>query len=104
MRIVARNVRLKNGELDLITTDGRQIVFVEVKTRIVSGDSSADRGIDPLLNVSTEKSARLHRLSRAYLQIHFGEQHPPYRIDLVAVELNPRSLEYSTLRHLRGEG
>jgi putative endonuclease len=31
--IVARGVRLRGGELDLVAIDGRTIVFVEVKTR-----------------------------------------------------------------------
>ena len=32
-RIVARNVRLRRGEIDLIVRRGRTLVFVEVKTR-----------------------------------------------------------------------
>lgn len=33
MTLVARNFRCRNGEIDLIMTDGSVFVFVEVKTR-----------------------------------------------------------------------
>jgi putative endonuclease len=32
-KIVARGLRLRGGELDLVAVDGRTVVFVEVKTR-----------------------------------------------------------------------
>ena len=86
------------GELDLVTRDGEQIVFVEVKTR------QASSGVDPLVNVGSEKSARLHRLARAYLRAHFGNSPPLYRVDLVAVAVDPFLLSRSHIRHLRGAG
>ena len=33
LRIIARNYRIKSGEIDLIAQNGTYIVFVEVKTR-----------------------------------------------------------------------
>ena len=41
MRLLERNYRVRGGEIDLIMDDGGQIVFVEVKTRVYSGDGSA---------------------------------------------------------------
>jgi Holliday junction resolvase-like predicted endonuclease len=33
LRVVARNFRVKGGELDLVCTDGKTTVFVEVRRR-----------------------------------------------------------------------
>ena len=35
--ILARNWRVRSGELDIVARDGRTLVFVEVKTRRRSG-------------------------------------------------------------------
>lgn len=67
-RIVGRNVRLRNGELDLIALDGRTLVFVEVKTRsqaAVAADPLLGR---PVLAVGARKQARLRRLAAEWIQ------------------------------------
>ena len=33
MRILEHNYRIRGGEIDLIAQDGREVVFIEVKTR-----------------------------------------------------------------------
>jgi putative endonuclease len=62
--VLARNWRCPQGELDIIGTDGRTVVFCEVKTR-----SGVDYGA-PLDAVSPGKIRRLRDLARTWL----GEQ------------------------------
>ena len=78
--LVARNVRRREGEVDLIALDGGALVFVEVKLR---RPRQAGRAIEAL---SARKQRRLRELAAAY-----GAEHPELptdlRIDLVAIDL-----------------
>ena len=60
-RIVARNVRLPAGEIDLVARRGRTLVIVEVKTR---QSLAAGEGHDA---VHREKRLRLIRLADQYV-------------------------------------
>ena len=60
-RILARNVRLPAGEIDLIARRGRTLVIVEVKTR---QSLAAGEGYDA---VDERKRMRLVRLADQYL-------------------------------------
>jgi putative endonuclease len=60
-RILARNVRLGGGELDLVVRRGARVVFVEVKLK--SGPSFGD----PLEMVGAVKERRLMRAAEAWL-------------------------------------
>jgi putative endonuclease len=66
--IVARNVRTRNGEIDLIAFDGRTLVFAEVKTRRAvnrrRGLCPADQ---PLAWLRARQRQRLKRLACAWL-------------------------------------
>jgi putative endonuclease len=44
-RIIARNYDSPVGEIDLITTDGATIVFIEVKSRTDESGKDADQTI-----------------------------------------------------------
>lgn len=61
MRIVARNVRSRDGELDLVVRDRRGYLFVEVKTRHASSFVSAPEAVD------RRKLARIRRLALGWL-------------------------------------
>ncbi len=76
--ILHRRYRSPEGELDLVVTDHRQIVFVEVKARL---GASAAEAMD---NVHPEKQRRLLRAASAYLQ-RFGLRDRPIRFDVVSV-------------------
>jgi putative endonuclease len=80
-RIVARNVRLRGGELDLVCRDGDAFVFCEVKARAPSGFGVAEEAL------TAAKRARLARLAQAYLA-RSGGSAAPFRIELVAVRLD----------------
>ena len=78
--LVARNVRRREGEVDLVALDGATLVFVEVKLR---RPGQTGRAIEAL---SPAKQRRLRELAAAY-----GAEHPELpeqqRIDLVAIDL-----------------
>jgi putative endonuclease len=65
---LARNVRTRHGEIDLIVLDGETIVFVEVKTRRVSARSAGgENSVEPLEALRPRQRARLRRLALAWL-------------------------------------
>ncbi len=63
-RILERQYRDRFGEIDLIALDGKQIVFVEVKTR-----RSADTG-QPFEAVDRQKQQKLTSVALAWLKKH----------------------------------
>lgn len=76
-RIVARNVRLRRGEIDLIVRRGRTLVFVEVKTR---QSLSAGEGFEA---VDRRKQLRLVALVDDYLARATGPT--DVRYDVVSI-------------------
>ncbi len=62
-RIIARNVRLPGGEIDIIARDGATIAFVEVKARARGTFGSAVAAVDG------RKRATLRALAADWLQI-----------------------------------
>lgn len=91
-RIVDRNWRCAQGEIDIVAMDGAETVFVEVKTR-----SSTAFG-HPLEAITMLKLSRLQRLAMAWCEAHPGG-HAKIRIDAVAV-LAPRIGE-PVIEHLK---
>jgi|ERR1700682_2959111 len=81
MRLVERDVRLRNGQIDLVMLDGENLVMVEVKAR-----RGGDYGL-PQEAVTGRKLAKLRELAETYRLLHprFGAG---VRIDVVAVELD----------------
>lgn len=91
--ILDRNWRCSQGEVDLVTREGGETVFVEVKTR-----SSTAFG-HPFEAITGAKLNRLRKLAGAWREAN-PDQKGPYRIDGVAVhwagEVEPE------IEHLRG--
>jgi len=79
--ILDRNWRIREGEIDIVATDGQLIIFVEVKTR-----SSARYG-DPLEAISPTKARRLQRLALAWLASN-QRLGASYRIDVAGVTIS----------------
>lgn len=82
MRILARNWRCRQGEIDLVARDGSSLVFVEVKCR------TKDSPYDPALAVDRRKQLRLRRLARAYIASE-GQSFDDCRFDVVSVVAGP---------------
>jgi len=76
--VIARNVRLPGGEIDVIARDGGTIVFVEVKARGSRRFGSA------LAAVDARKRRTLRGLAADWLQIAAPGAHA--RFDVVTVE------------------
>lgn len=84
-RVIARNLRLGPGEIDLLCFDRRtgEFVVVEVKARIDRGD-----GRRPEDAITAAKKRKLVQLVRA-LQREDRVRGRPIRVDMVAVTFAP---------------
>ncbi|MEN8140136.1 MAG: YraN family protein [Thermodesulfobacteriota bacterium] len=92
LTIVARNVSLTTGELDLVAKDGGTLVFVEVKTRSSTAFGS------PLAAVTGRKQAKLIQVAQEYLLLEQGGADVACRFDVVGVLLTSPPL----IEHIAG--
>ncbi|MDR3128511.1 MAG: YraN family protein [Bifidobacteriaceae bacterium] len=81
----------KYGELDLIASDGQQIIFIEVKTR-----TSINYGF-PIEAINKKKRTKLRTLAKAWLDNN-GKTDWPYRIDSFTVLFNGQNPKINHLR------
>jgi putative endonuclease len=95
MRILDRNWRSAQGELDIVAVERRVLVACEVKTR-----SGTQYG-SPLEAISQRKRARLRRLAVAWVVAH-GVLFDEVRVDLIGL-VRDRAGQF-TIEHLRGVG
>jgi putative endonuclease len=92
LTVVARNVRLPEGEIDLVCREDDALVFVEVKCR------RAEWGDGPAAAVSPLKRRRLVRLAQHYLKWkRLGRSR--CRFDVVSVTMHGSLI--SEVRHIR---
>ncbi len=86
LAVIARNFRVKGGEIDLICRDGRTTVFVEVRLR-----SRSDFG-GAAASITATKQARLILAARHWLLRH-GET--PCRFDCMLLDgLETKNIEW----------
>lgn len=95
MRIMDRNWRCPEGEIDIVALDGDALVIAEVKTR-----KSLDFG-HPFEAVGAAKLARLQRLAAAWCRQH-ATPAPLRRVDVVAVLDDGTGVP--VVEHLKGVG
>lgn len=86
LRVLERNWRCAQGEVDIVALDGDCLVVCEVKTR------RRQTFGDPVEAVTWRKAARLRRLAACWLAEHPGQVGDvvDVRVDVVGV-LRPRS-------------
>lgn len=102
--VVARNVRTRHGEIDLIAFDGRALVFAEIKTRRAS---NRRRGLcpedQPLAWLKFSQRARLKRLACSWLyeNTHTRPKAHTIRFDAVGVIVDGAD-ELLRLDHIEG--
>jgi len=82
LRVLDRNWRCRDGELDIVARDGDALVFCEVKTRRGTGFGH------PAEAVTAVKQRRLRTLAQRWLAAH-DEHAPELRFDVVAVLVPP---------------
>ena len=94
-RILDRNWRCAEGEIDIVAAERQVLVICEVKTR-----SSTQYG-SPLEAITRSKRARLRRLAVRWLVAH-GVLFEEVRIDVIGL-VRDESGQYQ-LEHVRGVG
>jgi putative endonuclease len=94
--ILERNYRTRWGELDIVAHDGRQIVFCEVKSRVVNRS-----GRDPLESLHERKRGQVRRMAVDWLAARSHPWAPGLRFDAIGVTLAPDG-ELVALEHLEG--
>jgi putative endonuclease len=77
-RILARNWRCREGELDLVAHDGRRHIVCEVKTRRTLAYGA------PVEAITVDKAARLRRLAGRWAALH-GVRAAEVRIDVIGL-------------------
>lgn len=101
---LARNVRTRYGEIDLIAFDGRTLVFAEVKTRRVASSARHLRPEqEPLRWLRPRQCARLRRLALAWLSDERRDRPRArtIRFDAIGVIVDSRG-QLLRLDHLEG--
>ncbi len=89
LRLIARQVAFRVGEIDLIMAEGATIVFVEVRRRRSSAFGGA------AASISAAKRRRITRAAQVWLQTHHGDRWPDCRFDVCAIDAE-------TLEWIRG--
>ena len=79
-RVLERNFRCRQGEIDIIGYDGEYLVFFEVKYR------SSDRKGSAAEAVGYAKQKRICRVADYYRAVHQCREDTPIRFDVVAVD------------------
>ncbi|MCB0914428.1 MAG: YraN family protein [Actinobacteria bacterium] len=99
-RIVERNWRCREGELDIVALDADFLVGCEVKTRSSNAYGSPEEAVTP------RKVVRLRKLLALWLAGRtpgsLACRPVELRLDVVAVELSPKGP--AVVRHLLGVG
>jgi putative endonuclease len=95
LRILDRNWRCADGEIDIVAVERHTLVVCEVKSR------SGMRYGSPLEAVSRAKRARLRRLAVQWLNAH-GVRFDQVRIDVVGLVYEGTG--GFTIEHIRGVG
>ncbi len=93
LAIVARNVRTRGGEIDIVAHDGSDVVFVEVRTRRAAPGLAAE-------TLGDTKLRRMWQCAMDYCEAA-GIDPERARIDVVSVDLGPGG-QAAHVEHFRG--
>lgn len=90
-RILARNLKFPDGEIDVVARDRNCLVFVEVKTR------KAETAVVPIESVGFRKQNRLRRLAEEYLARRETNE-CEVRFDVISVLVRGRQIKVEHLQ------
>lgn len=91
-RILHRNWGLHHGyELDIVATNGHEIIFIEVKTRRDDIFQKPEQAVDE------NKVKHICMAAHGYIRTH--DINMPYRFDIIAI-VYPSS-EHYTIKHIK---
>jgi putative endonuclease len=87
LAIVDRNFRTRHGELDVVASDARYLVFCEVKTRIASATPGP---FGPLASVGARKQRQVRQMAREWLASRPAPRRrpPELRFDAIGVTVD----------------
>ena len=87
-RVIERNYRTREGELDVIARRGEVLVFCEVKTLVARGTGNGPAY--PLEAVRHAKRTKIRKLARAWMGERTGVvRFRSVRFDAIGVTLSP---------------
>jgi len=86
-KILARNIRERFAEIDIVAMDNDTLVFIEVRTRVT------DELGHPAETVSLKKQQHIRRAAEFYL-IKNKITNIPVRFDVATIIWNKRQFEY----------
>lgn len=79
-RVLDRNWKCGDMEIDIVALDNEELVFIEVKTR------SSDAWQNPVDAVDELRKRRLSRAANAYIKYHKLDNR--YRFDIIGIIMN----------------
>ena len=82
--ILHRNLKLNNIEVDIIARDGKELCFVEVKTRHYKGNN---KKVDSIVWLRNKQAVRIEKAAKRYIS-RIGGQKIKYRFELVELYLS----------------
>lgn len=85
-RIVQQGFRMFRGEIDIIAYDGKDLVFIEVKSRRSSKFGCPEESVTPA------KQKQIKKIARGYLHDH-DIHNTPCRFDVIAVIFFEKDIE-----------
>jgi putative endonuclease len=80
MRLIARNYRTREGEVDIIALDGDTVVFIEVKTWGSLGFDTLEQSIN------RKKQKRIIETAKHFLQYHRKYSDMCIRFDILFLD------------------
>ena len=92
-QFIERNFKSYFGEIDLIFKDKETLVFVEVKTRFSKSYGPPEEAVTPRKIRSLIKTAQ-------YFKLKNPKMPDSLRIDVVAIDLDPKREKLLQLRHI----
>ncbi|MFD2171389.1 YraN family protein [Tumebacillus lipolyticus] len=94
-RLLARNWRCREGELDIIAQEGDTLLFLEVRTRTTSNRfGTAEESID------WRKQRQVRQLATRFLSTT-PQAFYRFRFDVIVIYLDRSTDEVQQLRHIR---
>jgi len=82
LKIIAKNVRSRYGEVDIVAIDGQTIVFIEVKAWSAFGIENLKYSID------LKKQRRIIETAKYFLMLHRKYSRMAIRFDVVFLSNN----------------
>lgn len=80
--LLTHNWRCPQGEVDLVAQRGRDLYFIEVRTRRSTTNPGPEQSLTP------QKHTRMERVARAYLGAHALEPDLTWHVSFVAVAMD----------------